>query len=516
MLSIRLGGAEQFRLVKDFLSQAGYSEQSLCKRLGLGGLHEYLARTENHSTAQAVEVSDVLDGLIAVFLARSSVAYDGLGEFIPGVVRDSMEALGILSADAANPELCYSPVVLYPIQDLYIISDRWQNPDGSPIPTVHDYVFPAIHPLTHDFIEALPQSPCDRFLELCSGTAIAALLASAHYARQSWAVDITERATLFGEFNRLLNGLSNVAVMQGDLYAPVSGMRFDRIVAHPPYVPALEPRAVYADGGEDGEFITRAIVQGLPRFLEPQGLFYCHTMGVERDGEPFEQRVRQWLGAEESAFDVLFIVERTQGPTQFAYRATRNRKGNWEQMDRWRAHLDRLKIKNLAYGKLIIQAKERAGNAFTVRRQKGEHSGAAEGEWLRGWETMLASPSGVGLLLQSRPLVSPDLELHVVHSMRKGQLAPSKFRLRTAYPFEVDNECPPWVATLVARCDGKTTAREHFEAGQRDNWIRSDMTIEEFAQTLAGLVSGGMVEIEGFLTPRSPSRHSKPIPALEG
>ena len=86
--------------------------------------------------------------------------------------------------------------------------------------------------------------------------------------------------------------------MRGDLYEPVRGSRFDRIVAHPAYVPALEPGAIYADGGEDGEFITRAIVQGLPRFLEPQGRFYCGTMGVEREGEPYEQRVRQWLGAE--------------------------------------------------------------------------------------------------------------------------------------------------------------------------------------------------------------------------
>jgi methylase of polypeptide subunit release factors len=502
-------------MVRDFLNHAGYSEQSLCKRLGLDGLHQYLTRSENDSTPQPAEASDVLDGLLTVFLAGSSVTYDRLGEFIPGVVRDSMEALGILSADAANPQLCYSPVVLYPVQDLYIISDRWQNPDGSRIPTVQDFVFPAIHPLTHEFLEALPQSPCDRFLELCSGTAIAALLASGHYARQSWAVDITERATLYGEFNRLLNGVSNAAVMQGDLYAPVSGMRFDRIVAHPPYVPALEPGAVYADGGEDGEFITRAIVQGLPRFLEPKGRFYCHTMGVERDGEPFEQRVRQWLGAEESAFDVLFIVQRTQGPAQFAYHTTRNRKGNWEQMDQWRAHLDRLKIENLVYGKLVIQAKERAGNAFTVRRMKGEHSGAAECEWLRDWETMLASPSGVDLLLQSRPLASPDLELHVIHSMRKGELAPSKFTLRTAYPFQVDYECPPWVATWVARCDGKTTALEHFEAGKRDKWIRSDMPIEEFRQTLAGLVSAGMVQVEGFLPPRSPQGHPTLIPSLE-
>jgi len=300
----------------------------------------------------------------------------------------------------------------------------------------------------------------------------------------------------------LLNEVSNSTVLQGDLYGSVSGLRFDHIVAHPPYVPSIEPGAIFAYGGEDGELITRAIVKGLTQFLEPYGRFYCGTKGVEHEGEPFEQRVRKWLGVEQSAFDVLFIMEGTQGPGQFAYRATRNKKGNWGDMDKWRARLDRLKIKNFVHGLLIIQGKESDRTTFTVRRQKGDRSGAAETEWLRSWETTWARPSGVELLLQSRPLASPDLEMQVVHTNSHGVLAPSKFTLRTAYPFTVEYECPPWVATLVARCNGKTTVRGHFEAGKRDKWIPVDMTSNQFSGTVAGLVSRGILEIQGFEPPR--------------
>jgi SAM-dependent methyltransferase len=499
---------DSFCAVKEFLARAEYSEQAVCERLGLDRLHEYLSRNEKSQAPPSAEVSDALDVLLRVFLLGNSVSRDLLGKFIPSAVWETMEALGILSADPAQPDQCYSPVALYPVQGLYIASDRWKNPDGSAISK--DYVFPAMHPLTHDFLALLPQSPCDRFLDLCSGTAIAALLASKHYARQSWAVDITERSTQFGEFNRLLNQVSNATVMQGDLYEPVSGIRFDRIVAHPPYVPALESGAIYADGGADGEFVTRAIVQGLPRFLEPHGRFYCGTMGVEREGEPYEQRVRRWLGAEQSVFDVLFIAERTQGPAQFAYRATRSKKGGWEQMDRWRTHLDRLKIKNLVYGLLVIQGKESERSAFTARRQKGEHSGAAEAEWLRSWETLWASPSSVERVLQSRPVTSSDFELHVVHAKRHGELAPAKFTLRISYPFAVEYECSEWVATLVARCDGKTTALEHLEAGKREKWIPVDMLNDQFAGTVAALVSRGILAIEGFEPPSQTNRHPEP------
>jgi hypothetical protein len=262
MLPLRLGSSDQFATVREFFGQAGYCEQAVCKRLGLGGVHEYLGLSETSSSTAPAEASDALEFLLRLFLVGNPASHDLLDGFLPKAVRESMESLELLRTDSAHPEQCYSPVVLYPVQCLYIASDRWKNPDGSSLPAGNDFVFPGIHPLTHDFLELLPQSPCDKFLDLCSGTAIAALLASKRYARRSWAVDITVRAAHFGEFNRLLNQLSNSTMMQGNLYGPVNGNRFDRIVAHPPYVPAMEPGAIYADGGEDGELITRAVVQG--------------------------------------------------------------------------------------------------------------------------------------------------------------------------------------------------------------------------------------------------------------
>lgn len=290
-LPLRHGSPNQFSAVREFLSQAGYAEPAVSKRLGLGGLHEYLNRGKAWAPAPA-EAADTLDVLLQMFLAASSVSRELVGRLIPSAILESFGALGIVCTDPAHPDECYSPVALYPVQGLLIVSDRWRNKDGSRLPMVDDYVFPAIHPLTHEFLELLPQNRCSKFLDLCSGTAIAAPLASKCYAGQSWAVDITERATQFGEFNRRLNELNNTTVLQGNLYEPLADVTFDRIVAHPPYVPALEARAIHADGGEDGQTIIRAIVEGLPRFLEPRGRFYCTTMGVDSEGEPYEQRVR--------------------------------------------------------------------------------------------------------------------------------------------------------------------------------------------------------------------------------
>ena len=49
-----------------------------------------------------------------------------------------------------------------------------------------------------------------------------------------------------------------MTVVEGDMYAPVEGLTFDRIVTHPPYIPAKQTGLIFRDGGEDGEQIIRA------------------------------------------------------------------------------------------------------------------------------------------------------------------------------------------------------------------------------------------------------------------
>ena len=388
-----------------------------------------------------------------------------------------------------------------PLAGLYYVSDRRRNPDGA-IPAIeHDSVFPAIHRYTHEFLDVLPSAPCERLLDLCSGTAIAALQASTRYARHAWAVDLTERATHFAEFNRRLNGVENATILEGSVYAPVEGMTFDRIVAHPPYVPSRQGRALYADGGDDGERVTRAIVERLPQFLEPRGCLYCRTMGLDREGESFLERVRRWLGPDHARFDVMFVAVKTQGPLQFAYQTTRVAHGTWEEMDAWCAYLERLQVRRLSTGTLVIQSREQPGSAFTVRHDRGRCYGTAEIEWMRRWETHWAA-SGRAWVLDARPRLCPGVELQVVHARREGKLVPDRFTFIVARPFAVEHDAAPWVADLVNHCEGKSTLRELLATGSRDHWIPPEVREDDLVKAAGDLISRGILEVEGFEPPR--------------
>ncbi len=363
-----------------------------------------------------------------------------------------------------------------------------------------DVVYPALTVNTVHFMATLPAEPCDSLLDLCSGSGVAAFW-GARYARQVWSADITEPSARCAEFNRRLNGIENATVVMGDLYDPVDGQMFDRITAHPPFRPTLQATEVYADGGELGDEVTRRIVAGLPKHLLPGGRFYGIGAGPDRAGEGFETRVRNWLGKDESTFDVFLFERQLFHPIYIANQQAARTRGGSEQVDQWKRLFEKYQVDNLVYGAMLIQRKAAAGRPATVRRRKGTRLGTTEIEWLRRWETAAAEDAIFRRILESRPMAAQDLALQVTHRIQDGALAPQEFRLESNYPFTAECSIQPWAAYLLARCDGKTTARELLGWLKENGFLAPSEPGDEFAEFLGVLISGGFLEIEDFRRP---------------
>ena len=217
-------------------------------------------------------------------------------------------------------------------------------------------------------------------------------------------MDITERSTQAAEFNRLLNGFDNVTVMKGDCYEGLEDIQFDRIVAHPPYMPVAQPAQIFYDGGQDGEQVTRRIVEGLPRYLRPGGCFYCLAQGSDRKNAPLEQRLRGWLGESQADFDVAVIERRAHAPEDAALMYAMKSKGGYETLNLMRDLFSSLSIESLSYGWIVIQRKNDTRKVFTVRRSAGTRTGREEIAWLLKWETFAASPSAFEDLREMTPV----------------------------------------------------------------------------------------------------------------
>ena len=109
-----------------------------------------------------------------------------------------------------------------------------------------------------------------------------------------------------------------VSLHQGDLFAPLAKMKFDFIIANPPYVAkaevdafppeyAAEPQMAHL-GGTDGFDLVRRILQDAPKHIAKGGSLLCE---VGTGGEVLEAEFPQfnfmWLDAEEAEGEVFFL-----------------------------------------------------------------------------------------------------------------------------------------------------------------------------------------------------------------
>ena len=77
--------------------------------------------------------------------------------------------------------------------------------------------------------------------------------------------------------------------------------------------------------------------------------------------------------------------------------------------------------------------------------------------------------------LDSRPRTISQAELRVRSLPRAGEWAAIDAQVSTRWPFALEAPCPPLVATLLARCDGRLTAREHLDRLRGEGTISKEI-----------------------------------------
>jgi release factor glutamine methyltransferase len=116
----------------------------------------------------------------------------------------------------------------------------------------------------------------NRVLEIGTGTGVVALSA-ARFAEHVVATDVNPQAILCALQNAESNGYTGkVTVLQGDMFAPVAGQRFDAILCNPPYLRGLRhsPVEIAYFAGENLELISRLATEA-PGYLQAGGAMYC-------------------------------------------------------------------------------------------------------------------------------------------------------------------------------------------------------------------------------------------------
>jgi SAM-dependent methyltransferase len=493
---LRLEPPAAFDTLRAFLREAGFDERALCERLEIESLDQFRAIRDGRP---AQPPGDPLDALVRLFLDNEPLAWSEVEALVPRVAVEAMRSLGLVRDHRTDTTKVVGNVLLYPTQSLYIASDVAVLPEGGSA-RWWDLVYAAITTNTRNFLSTMPRTSCDAFLDLCSGTGVAALAAVSRFANRAWAVDVAERSTQFAEFNARLNGIVNVTALTGDLYAPVAGLTFDRIVAHPPYVASRETQLVYRDGGEDGEGVTRRIIAGLPEFLRPGGRLHCTCTATDRKDAPLERRIRTMLGEQAAEFDIAVVVTNEIDPTEYYVRLAIAGRNTWAEAEEWQRHFAALGVTKMVYATIGILRHERPHEPYTVRRRVGSATGTAElTRLLRAGEESI-SPAALDRLLDSCPVLHPHVTLWSEHVHEEGDWAVRSCALETRVPFDVRLPCPPEMASLIGQMDGSETVRALYERLAVAGDLTDDAKIGRLASYIHMLAAHGMVELHRSAT----------------
>jgi SAM-dependent methyltransferase len=469
-----------------FLS-SGFNLGAIRQRIGIERLQELEPARERFKNFGPVET--VAQALVHVFAEGKPMAETQLESIVGADASGLLRRLNLIFP--LDDSQIAATVSLYPIEHLYIASDRYNSADGTQFDGFDDIVYPCLFETTSRFLRMLSREPCGLVLDLCSGTGVAALLLAGK-CEHAYAADITERSKQFALFNRRMNGVQNLSVMIGDLYEPAAGLAFDRIAVHPPYQPVYRHQQIFNSGGRDGEQITRRVVESAYAHLRPGGRLYCVAQITARH-EPVDQRVRQWLAAQNAHdCDVGFYITKRHEIELFAAKATLNAKGTPLDFREWMLEFARLGVRSLDYGLLIVERHAAPREPFTIGRKTPEAWDPADFEASFAWEVDKRSPDFEARLWSCRLHTTAGAKLEVEHALVESGWQLKHYRIIESGPFDVKIEASQGLAHLLSLMDGQRTVEQCFR---------------ELSETGASLDRRGFVDTvvamtsEGFLRP---------------
>lgn len=488
-LPIRIGLANDFQCVRDALREAGFDENTACSVLNITSISELKSVDYEKVDLDSLPARQAL--FYKLFLFLRLLPREEVEQILEGSTLDSFVKLGLLQSGDFDGEKYYSSILLQPIGDLIIVSDRLSNPDGSAFTAPEDMVFPASFSGTIRFLRLISKSPTREAVDIGTGSGIAALLLS-QYVEHVVATDITSRATEFTRFNQLLNRCDNVEIVAGDLYEPLAGRTFDLIVTHPPYMPTLRDAAIWRNGGATGETLVRSVIEGLPTYLNPGGTFYTLTLGQDTKEGLFEERARKWLGASENEFDIIFGMSYETSPKKVILEiALGTPDAQPSDMRKLEQAFEEAQAVKVIYGLLVIHRRTR-GVPATKRLKISQDTDGESFEWAIDWLQQSNDPHFFESLSQRKPRISPHLRVTTIYAVQETALLPSALAFEADHPFPTIMGFDDFRAIdLITEFKGESTVAELYEKARSESIIPEHLGLNEFKSLVMLLIERG-------------------------
>lgn len=469
--------------LRRIFDDAGYCDERVAGLLGLpsaanaSGLGASVVRLR---TADG----SLLATLVRLFVAGITLTHT---EITATLQPDTIDALTNTALLEATPAGYRATVRLVPADGLLIACDRIERH----LDRAADFVV-GPSPVSQMLAALTLRKPVERALDLACGAGILALLAARH-SRHVVALDVNARATALTRFNAALNALDAVETIDGNLFAPLHGQRFDLIVSNPPFVIGPDSTYLYRDGGEQ---ICVRIVREAPAHLVAGGCLQMLCNWPERAGEDWRTAVTAWFAGTDCDAWVL----RLQSLDAMSYAAiwlTQEFAGQpiaETSLSRWMEHLSSLAIASVGTG-LVVMRRPRGRKPWLEVRDAPTLVGAAGASIasVLAARDFAAHTDSDDTLLTSCLRPSPDLEYRTRQRPGGNGWQPHRAELKLVQGLAFAVNADPVATRLIGLLDGQRTLREAVDIVARGLGVDSAILLPQLPAMVRQLLHLGLL-----------------------
>ena len=435
--------------LREALGRTGYDAGGVAERLGTTGVSG-VRQADVAAWTRLTREGTPLDTLIRLFLLELAVPNADAERALAPLSLDAAAATGLITR---NAEEVGPRVALLPFDGAVLATDRARD---SATRRRADFVM-GIGKGSRILANSLLPAAGRRCLDVGAGCGVLGLL----WAREGGSVVSTDRNPRALGFTRFNAELAEVPLdaREGDLFEPVRGQRFDRVVCHPPFVIAPGVRFQFRDSGIRGDAFCRKIVREAPEHLNEGGscqiIFNC----TQLRGRSWQSDLAGWL--EGTGCNALVWAAETQDASSYATTWIRDTESlsdarAAQRYDEWMDFFEREGIEAVTYGVIHMQKSERGPNWVEVDDAPVEVVGPcrdqilltfATGDWLSG-----CSDED---LLESRPRLAPGAGLQQRARAGDAGLSIDEVRLVRAGGLDGTTRLDPAGHWIVSHCDGR-------------------------------------------------------------
>jgi hypothetical protein len=484
---------DQIVRFREVMDAQGYTDRNVIATLG--SMEVPSRRTRNiarllHSTAGGRP----LDTLIRMFLFGSPVEREAASTALAPLPLNDVIDLGLVED---HGQLVRGSVTLLPYENLLLAFDHPSKAESG----AHSDLVMGLASSSMDTIHFMVRRPSRRTLDLGTGCGVIAFLASGH-SEEVIGVDRNPRAVNFSVFNAHLNGMSKVRFVEGNAFEPVRGLRFDQILANPPFVVGPSLRYLYRDNGMKADLFAQKLVREAPEVLEEGGFCQLICEWVHLTGQDWKERLAGWFAG--NGCDVWVIKLDTDQPRLYADRWINNTEDedpvvSARLYEEWMNYYREEGIEAISTG--LIAMRKRSGGNNWLRIDDSTEKTYSEpfGDFVLqsfAAKDFLERMKNDADLLEQKLKPSPDLRLMQQCKWAPGHWDVLAIQLGLAHGMKYVGNVDRYVANLIAHCDGEHTLRELLSDMARGLGVEFEKVTGPCLGILRQLIERGFVRPE--------------------